>query len=334
MSVRHISIISYEEVSPEKIRVSPDVTPLSVTVPPELASSLLVQGFTMPIVVDKEYVIIDGVRRLEYVKNMKLSTVPVVRLGISCTEDPLYCKAIRHNLNEVKYQSMGQEEKLLMVFNMMVACIKQFNEEESRDMARQLLHESIPDKLVRCVQGKFGIAYSAVFKYLKIAILWSSSKNFFRQLAGMEAEEAKPIVQSQVDLETPQPFQPSPTPEVRSPTVAKALTYLDEGERQLLMNKLSSGEVKVTDLTKALQHPKPEEAIRELLESRETSEKLEIIEEAVDRFSKSVRAIIGGDYAVAKALLTAMDEVYQPDSPKMLPKYLREVSKALDKLLG
>jgi nitrogen regulatory protein PII len=132
--------------------------------------TLLVQ----PIIVSQDFYIIDGVKRVEVLKDLARNTVnAMVVMGLKCGDselDRLRCLGLRVALNTVRWETIGAADRRRVVFTVAREVFNIFHNGEINRIKESLAKGEVPRVLVDTVIKATGMPYSTVYRSIQYIV--------------------------------------------------------------------------------------------------------------------------------------------------------------------
>jgi len=148
----------------------------------ELASTIgatmsTIEGKTLlvqPIVVSQDLYIIDGIKRVEVLKDLARNTVnAMVVIGLRCGDtelDRLRCLGLRVALNTVRWETIGAADRRRVVFTVAREVFNIFHNDEINRIKESLAKGEVPRVLVDTVIKATGMPYSTVYRSIQYIV--------------------------------------------------------------------------------------------------------------------------------------------------------------------
>jgi hypothetical protein len=134
------------------------------------SKTLLVQ----PIVVSQDLYIIDGVKRVEVLKDLARNTVnAMVVIGLRCGDselDRLRCLGLRVALNTVRWETISAADRRRVVFTVAREVFNIFHNGEIDRIKESLAKGEVPRVLVDTVIKATGMPYSTVYRSIQYIV--------------------------------------------------------------------------------------------------------------------------------------------------------------------
>jgi len=132
--------------------------------------TLLVQ----PIIVSQDFYIIDGVKRVEVLKDLARNTVnAMVVIGLRCGDselDRLRCLGLRIALNTVRWETIGAADRRRVVFTVAREVFNIFHNGEINRIKESLAKGEVPRVLADTVIKATGMPYSTVYRSIQYIV--------------------------------------------------------------------------------------------------------------------------------------------------------------------